>query len=79
MISHKASSEQLCGDKGDLFPNAYTNEKVYILKSGIKFGRYTVKCIVISKSLYGLFSSSNMFHSQISDTLRSFGFSQTSF
>ena len=79
MISHTANLKQLCGDIGNAFQNSYTNEKVYILKSGIKFGRYTVKCIVISKSLYGLCSSSNMFHSQISDTLRSFGFSQTSF
>ena len=40
MISHKAVLEQLCGDIGDAFPNAYTNEKVYVRFAGVKFGEH---------------------------------------
>ena len=32
VISHKANLEHLCGDIGNVFPNAYTKEKVYIPK-----------------------------------------------
>ena len=74
MISHKANLERLCGDIGNLFPNAYTNKKVYIPKSGIYFALYAGKFIVISKPLYGLCSSSERFQVYLSDTLPSFGF-----
>ena len=40
VISHKSNLKQLCGDIGNAFPNAYTNEKVYIPKAGIDFGKY---------------------------------------
>ena len=79
VISHKANLEQLCGDIGNAFPNAYTNEKVYIAKAGIEFGELAGKCIIIRKALYGLCSSSERFHAHLADTLRSFGFSQTRF
>jgi len=79
VISHKAGLEQLCGDIGNAFPNAYTNEKVYIQKAGPEFGEYEGCCLIIRKALYGLCSSSERFHSHLADTLRSFGFSQTRF
>ena len=79
VISHKANLEQLCGDIGNAFPNAYTNEKVYIPKAGIEFGELAGKCIVIKKALYGLCSSAERFHAHLADTLRSFGFAQTRF
>ena len=79
VISHKANLKQLCGDIGNAFPNAYTNEKVYIPKAGIEFGKYVGKQIVIIKALYGLCSSSERFHANLADNLRSFGFSQTRF
>jgi hypothetical protein len=79
VISHKANLEQLCGDIGNAFPNAYTNEKVYIPKAGIEFGELAGKCIIIKKALYGLCSSAERFHAHLADTLRSFGFKQTRF
>ena len=74
VISHKANLEQLCGDIGNAFPYAYTNEKVYILCAGIKFGELAGKCIIIKKALYGLYSNAERFHAHLADTLRSFGF-----
>ena len=79
VISHKANLEQLCGDIGNAFPNAYTKEKVYIPKAGIEFGELAGKCIVIKRALYGLCSSAERFHAHLADTLRSFGFTQTRF
>ena len=64
---------------GNAFPNAYTNEKVYIPCSGIEFGEFAGKCIIIKKALYGLCSSAERFHAHLADTLRSFGFTQTRF
>ena len=54
VISHKANLEQLCGDIGNVFPNAYTNQKVYILKGGIQFVKYAGKYIVFGKAIYGI-------------------------
>ena len=77
VISHKDNLEQLCGDIGNAFPNAYTNEKVYIPRAGLEFGEHAGKCIIIKKALYGLCSSAERFHAHLADTLRSFGFKQT--
>ena len=77
VISHKAGLEQLCGDIGNAFPNAYTNEKVYVKKAGPEFGKYAGCCIIIRKALYGLCSSSERFHAHLADSFRSFGFRQT--
>ena len=38
VISHKSNLEQPYGDIGNMFPNAYTKEKVYIPKAGVEFG-----------------------------------------
>ena len=79
VIAHKAKLELLCGDIGNAFPNAYTNEKVYVSRAGPEFGKYAGMTIIIRKALYGLASSSERFHSHLADTLRSFGFKQTRF
>ena len=39
VILHKAGLCQLCGDSGNAFPNAYTNEKVFVKKAGKEFGK----------------------------------------
>ena len=52
---------------------------MYIPKAVVEFGEYTGKCIVVQKALYGLFSSSELLHAYLVDTLRLFGFFQTRF
>ena len=79
VISHKAGLKQLCGDIGNAFPNAYTEEKVFVIKAGPEFGKYEGQCIIIRKALYGLCSSAERFHAHLADSLRSFGFVQTRF
>lgn len=79
VIAHKVDLKQLCGDIGNAFVNAYTNEKVFVYRAGIEFGENAGKAIVIKKALYGLRSSAERFHSHLADTLRSFGFKQTRF
>ena len=79
VIAYKASSRQICGDIGNVFPNAYTNEKVYISAAGPEFGEFKGCAILIQKAIYGLASSSKRFHTHLADALRSFGWSQTHF
>ena len=79
VISHKAGLKQLFGDIGNAFPNAFTEEKVFVVKAGPEFGKYEGQCIIIRKALYGLCSSAERFHAHLADSLRSFGFKQTRF
>ena len=80
VIAHKLNLKQLCGDIGNAFVNAYTNERVYVPEAGSEFGPENKgKCIIIRKALYGLKSSSERFHSHLADSLRTFGFKQTRF
>ena len=79
VISHRVGLKQLCGDIGNAFPCAYTNEKVYVRVAGQEFGEKQGMVIVIRKELYGLCSSSERFRSHLGDTLRSFGFTPTCF
>ena len=79
VIAHKLDLKQLCGDIGNAFPNAYTNEKVYVPKAGPEFGEHQGKTIIIKKALYGLRSSAERFHTHLADSLRTFGFKQTRF
>ena len=79
VIAHKAGLDQLCGDIGNAFPNAYTNEKVYIPRAGPEFGEHEGCAILIHKAIYGLASSSERFHCHLADTLRSFGWKTTRF
>ena len=79
VISHKANLKQLCGDIGNAFPNAYTNEKIFVRKAGVEFGEHAGKTIIIRKAVYGLCSSAERFRAHLADSLRSFGFKQTRF
>lgn len=79
VIAHKAGLQQLCGDIGNAFPNAYTNEKVYVSRAGKEFGELEGKTIIIKRALYGLRSSAERFHTHLADTFRTFGFKQTRF
>ena len=81
MISHKVGLEQLCGDIGNAVPNAFTKEKVYIVKvkAGIEFGDYAGKCVIVKKALYDLCSSAKRFHAHLADSFRSLEFKQTRF
>ena len=79
VISHKANLKQLCGDIGNAFPNAYTNENIFVRKAGVEFGEHAGKTIIIRKAVYGLCSSAERFRAHLADSLRSFGFKQTRF
>ena len=70
VIAHSAKLDALCGDIGNAFPNAYTNEKVYVPKAGTEFGERAGMYIVIKKAVYGLCSSAERFHAHLADSLR---------
>ena len=76
VIAHKQGLEQLCGDVGNAYVNAYTNERVYAT-AGPEFGKHEGKTVIIQKALYGLVSSSERWHAHFSDTLRGLGFKTT--
>ena len=69
---------QLCGDVGNAYVNATTNEKVYA-RAGPEFGEHEGCIVIIIKALYGLCSSSERWHSHFSNTLHSFNFKPTRF
>ena len=78
LIAHQHNLKQLCGDVGNAYVNAYTNEKVFAI-AGPEFGKYEGCTVIIIKALYGLCSSSERWHSHFADSLRSFGFVPTRF
>ena len=51
MISHKVGLEQLCGDIGIAFRDAFTKKKVYISKAYIEFGDHAGKYIFIKNCM----------------------------
>jgi hypothetical protein len=57
VIAHQQKLEILCGDIGNAYVNAYTNELVWS-KAGPEFGDLEGHIIIIRKALYGLRSSS---------------------
>jgi Reverse transcriptase (RNA-dependent DNA polymerase) len=74
VIAHKRNLKLLCGDVGNAYVNAYTNEKVYS-HCGMEFGPdYFGKTITIKKALYGLRTSSERWWSHFADTLRGLNF-----
>ena len=77
VIAHKTKMSQLCGDIGNAYINATTNEKVYA-RAGPEFGDHEGCIIIIMKALYGLCSSSERWHSHFANTLRSFNFKTNS-
>ena len=77
VIAHKHKLEQLCGDVGNAFVNAYTNEKVFAI-AGPEFGKEQEgQVVIIVKALYGLATSAERWHSHFADFLRSLGFRAT--
>jgi hypothetical protein len=77
VIAHKQNLKLLCGDVGNAYVNAYTNELVYS-KCGLEFGPELVgKTVIIKKALYGLKTSSERWWSHFADTLRGLGFCGT--
>ena len=56
-IAHKANLKQMCGDIGNVYVNATTNEKVFT-GARPEFGDYKGCTIIIIKVLYGLCSLS---------------------
>ena len=73
VIADAKDLKQLCGDVGNAFVNAYTNELVYCW-AGPEFGDRQGSIIVIKKALYGLQSSAKRFHAHFADCLCSVGF-----
>ncbi len=58
LLAHKMNLKMLCGDMGNAYVNAYTNELVYS-KCGKEFGLdLEGRTVVIRKALYGLRTSS---------------------
>ena len=76
VIAHKQGLKVLCGDVGNAYVNAYTNERVYAT-AGPEFGKHEGKTVIIQKALYGLVSSSERWHAHFADTLRGLGFRPT--
>ena len=78
LIADKNRLYRLCGDVGNAFVNAYTNEKVYC-RAGPEFGDREGCWVIIRKALYGLKSSAERWHAKFADSLRELGFSPTRF
>jgi hypothetical protein len=57
VIAHQQKLEILCGDIGNAYVNAYTNELIRS-KAGPEFGELEDSIIIIRKALYGLRTSS---------------------
>ena len=77
VIAHKTGMTQLCGDVGNAYVNAFTNEKVYAV-AGKEFGEMLEgSIIIIRKALYGLRTSSERWYSHFADSLRGIGFTPT--
>lgn len=77
VLAHKMKLKLLCGDVGNAYVNAYTNELVYS-RCGKEFGpNLEGKTVVIKKALYGLRTSSERWWSHFADTLRGLGFNNT--
>jgi Reverse transcriptase (RNA-dependent DNA polymerase) len=60
-------------DIGNAYLEAYTSEKVYIV-TGPEFGDREGHILVISKALYGLWSSSARWRDRFADCIRELGF-----
>jgi hypothetical protein len=77
VIAHKQGLKLLCGDVGNAYVNAFTNELVYC-RAGPEFGEELQDSIVIiRKALYGLRSSSERWWSHFADTIRGLKFKPT--
>ncbi len=73
VIAHKSGMRQLCGDVGNAYINAFTNEKVYA-HAGPEFGTKEGITVIINRALYGLKTSNDRWYVHFADTLRRLGF-----
>jgi len=73
VIAHRNGLKQLCGDVGNAFVNADTQEKIFCI-AGPEFGDRAGCVIILKKALYGLRSSAERFHAHFANTLRSMQF-----
>ena len=77
VIAHKSNLGILCGDIGNAYVNAYTNERVYAIADQ-EFGEAMKGSIVIIvRALYGPRTSSERWHAHLADTLHGFNFKPT--
>ena len=78
MIAHKTGTTQLCGNIGNAYVNAFTNEKVYTV-AGKEFGETVEGSIIIIRKalLYRLRTSSEHWYSHFAGSLRGIGFAPT--
>jgi Reverse transcriptase (RNA-dependent DNA polymerase) len=77
VIAHAQQLKLLCGDVGNAYVNAYTNELVYC-RAGPEFGeKLSGMIVIIRKALYGLRSSSERWWSHFADTIRGLKFLPT--
>ncbi len=74
LIAMANKLKALCGDVGNAFVNAYTQEKVFTM-AGPEFGsEWAGKHLIIVKALHGMWSSAKRWRSHFAQTLQSMGF-----
>ena len=78
LIADAQDLEVICGDIGNAFIQAETNEKIYT-RVGNEFGDRAGSIAIIVKALYGLTTSAERFHTLLADFLRSLGFRPSRF
>lgn len=76
LIAHRDGLTELCGDIGNAFIQAETQEKIYT-RCGTEFGDKAGCIALIVRALYGLTTSAERFRTLLADYLRSIGFVPT--
>jgi len=78
LIADAQDLQVVCGDIGNAFIQAYTNEKIYT-RVGSEFGDRAGSIALIVRALYGLTTSAERFHTLLADFLRSMKFTPSRF
>ena len=78
LVADSQNLSVLCGDIGNAFIQATTNEKVFT-KCGPEFGDRQGAIAIISRALYGLTTSAERFRTMLADFLRTIGFKSSRF
>jgi hypothetical protein len=78
LIAESQHLKVLCGDIGNAFIQAKTNERVYT-RVGNEFGEHAGKIALIVRALYGLTMSAEHFHMLLADFLCTLGFTPSRF
>ena len=73
LIADAQGLKVLCGDIGNAFIQAKTNEKIFT-RLGSEFGPRAGTIAIIYKALYGLTTSAERFRILLADFIRSLGF-----